>query len=195
MLEGPPFATELVPIVEKLKQCSFPKVFRDTKIPPRRVSFSTTPPRSKSPALTSYASTAATAKIDTPAPIMSPKADLQAAGVIPRNSKGQRVDFPIKVTQTAVQFIKSQKWCKNHHLLGYCVYNDSECAYQHKPALTEARLNALRVFARQMPCENGLGCDDPDCYYGHRCRGDPCKFYPCNFPQEMHNVDTKVVNC
>ncbi|KAI4254669.1 MAG: hypothetical protein L6R42_007100 [Xanthoria sp. 1 TBL-2021] len=195
MLEGPPFATELIPIVEKLKQCSFPKVFRDTKIPPRRVSFSTTPPRSKSPALTSYASTAATAKIDTLALIMSPKADLQAKGVIPRNTKGQRVDFPIKVTQTAVQFIKSQKWCKNHRLLGYCVYNDSECAYQHKPALTEARLNALRVFARQMPCENGLGCDDPDCYYGHRCRGDPCKFYPCNFPQEMHNVDTKVVNC
>ncbi|KAI4220568.1 MAG: hypothetical protein L6R36_007529 [Xanthoria steineri] len=195
MLEGPPFATELVPIVDKLKRCSFPKVFRDTKIPPRQVSFSITPPRSKSPALTSYASTAATARVDSPAPVMSPKPEVPADSVTPRNSKGQRVDLPIKVTQTAVQFIKSQKWCKNHYLLGYCVYDDSECAYLHKPALSEARLNALRVFARQMPCGNGLECDDPDCYYGHRCRGDPCKFYPCNFPPEMHNVDAKVVNC
>ncbi|KAL8884693.1 MAG: hypothetical protein Q9192_006787, partial [Flavoplaca navasiana] len=108
MLEGPPFATELVSIAEKLKQCSFPNVFRDTKIPPRRVSFSTTPPRSKSPANTSYASTVATSKasVDTTAPILSLKAEPQAEGVIPRNSKGQRVDLPIKVTQQAVQYIK-----------------------------------------------------------------------------------------
>ena len=195
MLEGPPFATELVPIVEKLRQCSFPKVFRDTKIPPRRVSFSTTPPRSKSPALASYASTAATTKTDSPAPIMSPKADVQAEGVIPLNSRGQRVDLPIKVTQTAVQLIKSHKWCKNHYLLGCCAYKDNGCPYLHKPALNEARLNALRVFARQMPCDDGLKCDDAECYYGHQCRGDPCKFHPCNFPPEMHNVDTKVANC
>ncbi|KAL8882974.1 MAG: hypothetical protein Q9198_000105 [Flavoplaca austrocitrina] len=176
MLEGPPFATELVSIAEKLKQCSFPNVFRDTKIPPRRVSFSTTPPRSKSPANTSYASTVATseASVDTTAPILSLKAELQAEGVIPRNSKGQRVDLPIKVTQQAVQYIKSQKWCKNHHLLGYCVYNDSECAYLHKPTLNEARLNALRVYARQMPCGNGLDCDDPECYHGHGCRVVTC---------------------
>lgn len=44
MVEGPPFAQELLQLVDKFRKTKFPKVFRDTKIPPRRVSFSTTPP-------------------------------------------------------------------------------------------------------------------------------------------------------
>ncbi|KAL8670461.1 MAG: hypothetical protein Q9168_005001 [Polycauliona sp. 1 TL-2023] len=195
MLEGPPFAAELIPIVEKLKKCSFPAVLRDTKIAQRRVSFSTTPPRSKSPAVTSYASTAATAKVDnTPVPITSPGIEYYSEPVIPRNSKGQRIDPIVKPPQAAVLFVKSHKLCKNHHLLEYCVYADNECQYQHQPPLDKQRLDALRAYARQMPCGNGLKCDEPDCYYGHRCRGDPCRFEKCVFPPEMHYVDTKVVN-
>ncbi|KAL8995921.1 MAG: hypothetical protein Q9169_004457 [Polycauliona sp. 2 TL-2023] len=162
MLEGPPFATELIPIVEKFKKCSFPTVFRDTKITTRKVSFSTTPPRSKSPATVSYASTAATANEVRPSStsLGSPKAGPQFEYIAPYNQFGQRVDHPIKARQAALQFIKSKKWCKNHYLLGYCGYPEGECAFPHQPALDETRLNALRVFARQVPCGRGLECDD-----------------------------------
>ncbi|KAL8853637.1 MAG: hypothetical protein Q9221_001448 [Calogaya cf. arnoldii] len=117
MLEGPPFAHELIPIVEKLKQCSFSNVFRSTKIPPRRVSFSTTPPRSKSPAITSYASTAAAAKEESPIPITRSTSHQQASDTVQRNGKGHRVDPPIRVPQAVQLFIKNQRVCKNYHLL------------------------------------------------------------------------------
>ena len=193
MLEGPPFAHELIPIVEKLKQCSFSNVFRSTKIPPRRVSFSTTPPRSKSPAITSYASTAAAAKEESPIPITRSTSHQQASDTVQRNGKGHRVDPPIRVPQAVQLFIKNQRVCKNYHLLGMCAYHERDCAYTHTP-LSSMQKDALRIFARQMPCESGLQCDDPSCYYGHRCFRDPCKSKTCKFPADMHNVDTKVVN-
>ncbi|KAL8951514.1 MAG: hypothetical protein Q9222_002517 [Ikaeria aurantiellina] len=193
MLQGPPFASELAPIAKQLKQCSFPKVFRGTKIPARKVSFSTTPPRSMSPGVTSYASTAATARFEDASTPLSPKVIAQPAGKVAQNSKGQRVDRPIKVSQTTIQSIKGRRWCNSHHLLGYCGFEN--CSYEHNAQLTDAQKNALRTLTRQLPCSIGLDCDDPDCYFGHRCPGNPCTWgSACKFPLEMHHVDTKIVN-
>ncbi|KAL8708998.1 MAG: hypothetical protein Q9220_006207 [cf. Caloplaca sp. 1 TL-2023] len=193
MLRGPPFASELVPIAKKLKECSFPQVFRGSKIPARKVSFSTTPPRSMSPAITSYASTVATPKNDEASTALSPKTAVQPEGKIAHNSKGQRVDRPIKVSQTTVQSIKGKRWCNNHYLLGYCGFD--YCSYEHDVQLTEHQKNALRTLTRQLPCSVGLECDDPDCYFGHRCPGNPCTWgSSCRYPLEMHHVDIKIVN-
>lgn len=194
MLEGPPFARELVPLVERFRQSSFPGVFRDTKIPPRRVSFSTTPPRSVSPKTPSYASTAATAKIESSNNVLVAKADPRAEDIIPRNSQGQRVDLPIRVPPPVLDSLRGRKWCNTHYLLGYCWYMES-CSYEHKTPLDENQKNGLRINARQTPCGDGLNCDDPDCIFGHKCPRKSCNLgVDCRFSREMHNVDTRVVN-
>ena len=194
MLEGPPFARELAQIVGNFQQCSFPGVFRNTKILPRRVSFSTTPPQSMSPKLPSYATTVASAKAEVPDNVITPRRDPPAEGIVPVNSKNQRVDLPIKVSQTTVHSLRSKKWCNSHYLLGYCGYLN--CTYEHKVVLNDAQKNALRIMARQAPCAMMLDCDDPNCLFGHRCPGNPCTWGTnCKFPSEMHNVDTKAVNC
>ena len=193
MLEGPPFASELAQIVDEFQRCSFPTVFRSTKIPARRVSFSATPPRSISPKIQSYASTAASPKVASSSVTVAPKADAQSQRMVPVNRKGQRIDPPLKPSRTATEAIKGRKLCNNYYLLGVC--NFLGCQYEHG-LINEAQKMALRLYARQQACEQGLGCDDPDCYFGHQCPWDPClyEYKSCRFSPEMHRVDKKVVN-
>lgn len=193
MLEGPPFARELIPLVEHFQQCTFPRVFRNTKIPPRRVSFSTTPPRSVSPKIPSYASTAAAAKVEGSNNVLVAKADYLAEDIIPRNSQGQRVDLPITVPRAVLDSLRGRKWCNTHYLLGYCGFMES-CSYEHETPLNENQKNGLRLIARQTPCVEGLDCDDLDCISGHKCPRKPCNYGAgCRFSREMHNVDSKAV--
>ncbi|CZS92071.1 uncharacterized protein RCO7_00693 [Rhynchosporium graminicola] len=49
LIEGPPFATELAVLRDSFIVARFPDVFRTTKLPARRVSFTTTPPRTPVP--------------------------------------------------------------------------------------------------------------------------------------------------
>lgn len=191
MLEGPPFAQELSALVGKFNQCSFSEIFRDTKIPPRRVSFSATPPKSTSPKPTYSAaistpmdSKASSAKESPPKP----------EGGIFRNNQGQRVDRPIKVNRTLVNRMKQRKLCNHHHLAGDCSFIG--CKHEHAKNLNGTELDALRCVARLAPCEFGLQCDDEYCFAGHRCTFENCKGAQqadCKFPAEMHYVDTKIV--
>lgn len=147
-----------------------------------------------SPKPPSYATTAALAKAEVSDDVVTSKKDLQSEGIVPVNSKGQRVDMPIKVSQTMVNSLKGRKWCNSHYLLGYCGY--SNCLYEHNVVLNETQKNALRTMARQAPCIMMLDCEDPECYFGHRCPGNPCTWgTSCKFPLEMHNVDTRAINC
>ncbi|KAL9627193.1 MAG: hypothetical protein Q9164_007679, partial [Protoblastenia rupestris] len=147
LVEGPPFAGEMATLDEKFHSTSFPTVFRDTKIPTRRVSFSTTPPKSISPKPPSWAATVQSkpaqannlpARQTTPTP---PSVSVP----IPRNSKGQRVDPPIKASQTMVAIMKQKKLCNNWYLTAYCPYND--CKHGHNEKLNEKQIAALRLVA------------------------------------------------
>jgi hypothetical protein len=66
LIEGPPFAKELAKLKDKFLVAHFPDLFRATKLMPRRVSFSTTPPPTSSPRAPSYAATIAS-PVDTTA--------------------------------------------------------------------------------------------------------------------------------
>lgn len=193
MLEGPPFAQELSQLVHKFRTYSFPTVFRDTKIPPRRVSFSTTPPSSTSPKPGSWASAVAVGAM---AASTSEKIAVDSQRIngfkssIPRNSKGQRVDPPLSVSQSLVNIVKAKKLCNFHHLAGHCPFGI--CKHEHGAKLGEKELTALRYVARMAPCRWGLDCEDEDCFAGHQCKPAYCHGDECRFPSEMHNVDTKI---
>lgn len=188
MLEGPPFAQELSALVGKFHEISFPEVFRDTKIPPRRVSFSATP-KSISPKPT-WATAVSSKSVLLETPPAKEVAAKPDEG-IPRNSRGQRVDRPLRVPLSLITDVKQRKLCNHHHLAGYCPYSD--CKHEHAKKLSGRELDALRCVARLAPCRLGLDCDDEDCFAGHRCTFDHYRGAECKFPAEMHDVDTKIV--
>ncbi|KAI4146145.1 MAG: hypothetical protein L6R39_003562 [Caloplaca ligustica] len=196
LLEGPPFAGELAVLVNKFRTTSFPTVFRDAKIPNRRVSFSTTPPKSTSPHPPSWAATVQTrpaAELDSrPLREPTPPPENPKKPAILRNSKGQRVDPIIKVPNLLVVTMKQKKLCNNHYLGGYCPYVN--CTHSHGEKLNDKAMAALRVVARMGPCSGGVYCDDEDCFSGHQCRREYCDTKSCRFPYDMHFVDQKVVN-
>ncbi|MCJ1312370.1 hypothetical protein MMC25_006044 [Agyrium rufum] len=55
LVEGLPFVKELAGLKDNFLVACFPDVFRHAKLPPRRVSFSTTPPSTPVPNALSYA--------------------------------------------------------------------------------------------------------------------------------------------
>ena len=192
LVEGPRFEAELLALVDKFHTTSFPDVFRDKKIPPRRVSFSTTPPKSVSPK-SSWAQTVKT-------PPAGPEQEVVRATTPParpvdpvgRNRQGQRVDRPIKASQLLVTQLKAKKLCNQYYLMGICGY--SNCNHNHDEKLNSAHLAALRLVARLTPCAHGLECDDDYCFAGHRCPRERCNLVDCWYSREMHNVDTRIVN-
>ena len=193
LLEGPPFAGEMATLVGRYPTASFPIVFRDTKIPPRRVSFSSTPPKSASPRPPSWAATLASrpAELDVQPARKAPSTPQVVSRDIPRNSKGQRVDSLIVVSPTLVTMMKQKKLCNSYYLAGGCPY--LKCVHPHNEKLNEKQLAALRIVARLAPCKQGLSCDDEVCFSGHQCPREYCNRLDCWFPPEMHDVDTKVV--
>ena len=195
LLEGPPWASELASLVPKFNTSRFPTVFRDTKFPARRVSFSTTPPASVSPKQ-SWASAVQSRPQELegqPARQPTPPARAASNTKVHRNSSGQRVDNPIRYSATLVNAIKPKKLCNTFYLTGYCPFND--CCHSHGEKLSEQGMDALRVIARMKPCLKGLKCDDEHCFYGHRCpRGIECEINACRFSYEMHRVDQVIAD-
>ena len=198
LLEGPPFAGELAVLKDKFNIESFQTIFRDRKYPPRRVSFSTpavTSPQSASLNPTSWVAAVqnGTTQPETRiAPAQTP-APTSSSQLIPRNNRGQRVDLPITVPRYMVNEIKRLKLCNNHYLAAPCHFAD--CQHPHHVKLNETQTDALRCVARMAPCKyGGLYCDKRDCYYGHKCFREPCDKRLCEFPDEMHGVDQRVVN-
>lgn len=137
-------------------------------------------------------------------------------GCIAMNSKGERVDPPLKVSTVAVNKIKPRKMCNhvspfhssspNKTLRGPILTSPSQyhlrkschnplCAYEHGEPLEGPEKDALKFLARQFPCENEIYCEDGWCMFGHRCTaGSKCNKYNCRFSDVMHGVDEKVAN-
>ncbi|KAF1847003.1 uncharacterized protein K460DRAFT_51679 [Cucurbitaria berberidis CBS 394.84] len=125
--------------------------------------------------------------------------------VIARNRTGQRVDPPSKDYDKAeVDRIKKIKMCNVHFLRNECPY-DTNCTHLHQYKPTKDEVSTLRLVARMAPCQNGSGCEDIKCIYGHRCPAPPHKTHhvkgtrscifgeSCKFPPELHDIDTTVV--
>jgi len=188
MLQGPSFAKELVDYVDKFATTTFDTVFRKSKIPSRRVSISITPPLSPSP---NYAGAVVQSLPLRPNPngALSPNArqDISELTIL-RNSRGQRIDSPLRYSQNDLNDLRQRKLCNSYHLLGQCPYRN--CTHLHEPKLSSRQREALRYIARFTPCTNGLECDDASCIAGHQCFRRGCVMVGCRFPREMHGVDT-----
>lgn len=125
--------------------------------------------------------------------------------VIARNRSGQRIDPPCKhYDKTEVDRVKKLKLCNVHFLRKECPYN-GDCTHFHAFTPSNDEIRTLRLVARMAPCQNGSGCQDVKCIYGHRCPAPlqrnrrntdvkPCIFAEtCKFPIELHEIDTNVV--
>lgn len=189
MLVGPPLAKELAELAGKLSVMSTPNIFRSTKIPTRRVSFSHTPP--STPTL-DYASVAATRPAEISPMLSTAGSTRQSVGRVFRNGNGQRVDVPLRVSASDVTNIKAKKLCNSYHIAGSCKHE--KCLHEHGTRLSGKPLEALRHIARMCPCSFGLDCDYEDCIMGHRCTKDPGGLgAKCWFPSVMHGVDMRIV--
>lgn len=199
LIESIPFASQLEELASKFQTTRFKGLFRDCKVERRRTSFleeNKSQPQ-KSPTAT-YASTVkqkngaqdkpAIVMVGYPATEMSPS---KQGKKIFHNSKGQRVDQPIKADRATVTRLKPMKLC-NRHFLTQCHYE--VCTHSHVGNLTPAELDALRFIARLSPCQT-VYCEDPDCVAGHRCmQGSNCdrRGSKCWFDEAMHDVDAKI---
>ncbi|KAF9700746.1 hypothetical protein EKO04_002026 [Ascochyta lentis] len=148
------------------------------------------------------------AKAAAPAPPMSTSPAYEPADrnkVIARNRAGQRIDPPFKdYEKTEVDRVKKLKLCNVHFLRQECPY-DMQCTHNHDYEPNRSEIGFLRLVARMSPCQNGSGCQDVKCIFGHRCpappsktkvpRGTkPCIFADtCKFSIGLHDIDTNVV--
>ncbi|KAL1598540.1 hypothetical protein SLS59_006827 [Nothophoma quercina] len=125
--------------------------------------------------------------------------------VIARNRAGQRIDLPCKdYDKTEVDRVKRLKLCNVHFLRQECPYG-MQCTHKHAYEPSRSEIATLRLVARMSPCQNGSGCQDAKCIFGHRCPAPPsrnkvpkgtksCIFTEtCKFPIELHDIDTNVV--
>ncbi|KAI5460831.1 hypothetical protein BGZ63DRAFT_358947 [Mariannaea sp. PMI_226] len=200
LIEGPPFAQELVVIKNKFRSVSFENLFRDQKLPDynkRRVSFHNNPPAGPS---THYASAAARAA-SISAPTQTTQSSSTASRIpiptqILRNKRGQRVDSQLFYSLQDFNNLKGRKLCNMFHLLGKCHYLDTyrECQHTHGERLNATERVALSAVARQSPCQFGSACNDPECLSGHCCTRPNCALATCWFPAALHNIDSKVVS-
>jgi hypothetical protein len=189
MLEGPPFAKELMDLREKFATTSFNTVFRKTKFQSRGTPFNITPPASPSP---SYARVITQGSAQQPSTTPSPSDGERDVHTILRNGKGQRVDSYLRYTQIDVGNLIREKLCNAYHLQGRCPFNN--CTHKHGARVQGKQLEALRFIARLRWCGNGVRCSDESCISGHQCPHKGCTGKgSCRFPKEMHGVDTKVV--
>jgi hypothetical protein len=148
------------------------------------------------------------AKAAAPAPPFSASPSYLPANrdeVIARNRSGQRVDPHCRdYDKTEVDRVKKIKMCNVHFLRKECPYEDN-CTHLHNYAPTDGEIATLRLVARMAPCQNGSGCSDIKCIYGHRCPAPSAKTKlpkgtkncifgdACKFPDELHDIDCDVV--
>ncbi|KAE8154530.1 hypothetical protein BDV25DRAFT_147430 [Aspergillus avenaceus] len=206
LVEGPPFAREMKELSSNFATAVFPDVFRSNKIPSRRVSFSNsyiTPPSTPAQNYASAAKAAVSRSQSTsernrsPSPLTSARASPTPPRMsVCRNSKGQRVDPPLRYSsKDNVDVLKSQKLCNPFHIVGYCPYGDN-CNHGHEPRLKPHQIEDLRYIARLRVCPRGIWCDDENCVCGHRCPRENCHgpgYMGCKFPKVMHWVDSNIV--
>ncbi|KFA49116.1 hypothetical protein S40293_07112 [Stachybotrys chartarum IBT 40293] len=198
LIEGPPFAYELVRIKDKFRTASFKDVFRSGKLlnSKRRVSFPANPSTIPSGG---YASAVAKVSLPSVPPPATQKGSTTSRAVIPtqllRNNLGQRVDAPLTYSQKDFISLKNRRLCNHFHILGKCPYFDEygNCHHVHGERLSLGQAAALRAVARQSPCHLRLNCSDPDCLSGHRCTRDNCVPGNCKFHPTMHHINTEIV--
>lgn len=194
LLEGAPFAKELAELKDKFPVTRFAEVFRSTKLLTRRVSFSTTPPRSSTPSTPSYAATVMSHVGSDATDIKKVNESSMASPMrrgyrVLRNSKGQRIDCIITPSQSIVRIMRDTRHCNAYHILGECPYE--ECTFLHGIRLDHKGIDARRYLARYRPCPAKFKCQDEKCLLGHQCPEKACgkAGKGCRFPKEMHNVD------
>lgn len=201
LIESVPFANKLEDLAIKFERTRLQGLFRESKLETRRTSIreDVVPLLQKTPPA-SYASTVK--QPYQPQGRLSPVLPRELPGTIKEraekriflNSRGQRVDQPVKADRAVVTSLKPKKLC-NRHFLTRCNY--IACLHSHEGKLSLAETDALRFIARLSPCQT-LYCEDPDCVSGHRCmQGSICdrRGLSCWFPEEMHTVDTKIADC
>ena len=199
LLEGPPLANELANLRDSFSITTLANFFRTQKLPAlkSRVSFQ---PLSLDSPRTNYA--AAAAFIAKQPPISTPQASSTAAkrrplfGVMHHNRLGQRVDAPLPQYSREDFFdLKSRRLCNAFHLVGTCLHQEKYgmCNHDHDGKLSDKQLVALAAVARLSPCNMGFECTNSYCYSGHRCPRVDCQDSMCWFSDEMHGIDTKIV--
>ncbi|KAF2262215.1 hypothetical protein CC78DRAFT_323231 [Lojkania enalia] len=196
LLEGPPFAKELVGLAAKLPTLPCSQVIRDTKLtsaPPATILTPPGTPAKDNPRVTNYA---AAASLSTPLSallIPNEAASASAQGRIALNAAGQRIDMPIACSAASIKAMKSKKYCNEHHILGKCSYKKA-CKFNHGTRVTGENLEALRAVARLSACPSGLACRAVKCILGHRCLESNCRRGSnCLFGPQLHGIDSVIV--
>jgi hypothetical protein len=183
LLEGPPFAPELLALKSKFRpSIKFPQVFRASKM---TILHTTTRPSSAS-----YESPV-TSKTGERTP--TPPGSNLGAGRILLNASHERIDcFLPACTDGLFSRVKNTRYCNLYHLRECHM---TKCTYRHGKLVKGEERNALLSVARYSPCPAGLHCSDPWCINGHACPRKSRCFLDgqCRFSKEMHNVDQVVV--
>ncbi|TLD26431.1 hypothetical protein PspLS_05264 [Pyricularia sp. CBS 133598] len=159
------------------------------------------PPASVPAAPSSYASVGTAASAMAPRTIdIAPKKTAPSLKYYYVNASSERLDEELaRHTTIAYKSYNDKKtangrnFCNRYHLAGYCE-EEEHCKYEHGPRLKGQELLVQKHRARGTYCDNGIGCEDFDCYYAHHCRfgrdcgiGDACKF------NDTHHMDLKRV--
>lgn len=190
LVEGPPFAKELVDLKDQFLITRFSEIFRSTKLRSRPSSLATTSPPTPTPSALSYAATIGTPVNATPirASTTGAAPALRSYPVL-KNSRGQRLDAVLSAVPSLVYAQRDKKLCNQYHILGECSY--ISCTFVHGRRLDENGIKARRLLARSNPCLAGLQCRDEKCLAGHECPDRACAKIGngCRFPREMHGVD------
>jgi hypothetical protein len=133
LVEGPPFAKELSVLKDKFITTCFPDVFRDTKLPSRRISFSLTHSPTPISRPSNYAATVGSPVILDQSRQTSTTTFAPARTDYPilQNSKGQRIEEILHPPQSLVQAQRNKKLCNAYHILGVCRYSNSTKNFVH----------------------------------------------------------------
>ncbi|KAI4197462.1 MAG: hypothetical protein LQ350_005901 [Teloschistes chrysophthalmus] len=156
-------------------------------------------PSVMNPKALTWASTAnSAAQLVSPPPTPAPAPSQPATSTeIRRNRYGQRIDPPSVYDKDEVNRLRNMKLCNVHYLRGDCPYDP--CTHNHKHKITNNEKKGLSTLARMIPCIYGSECDEPKCFYGHRCTlsvtgKKDCIFGEnCKFDKSLHGIDLNVV--
>ncbi|KAI9764317.1 MAG: hypothetical protein M1840_008535 [Geoglossum simile] len=127
---------------------------------------------------------------DTPASPGIPKQFFTASPIV-LNWRGQRLDPPIDVSESAIAALKSRnpKLCNAFYLRGRCSVKG--CPRDHAYCPSTEEIDALRSLARHSPCRYSDQCNEEWCQFGHNCPWN-CVRENCKF-REVHGIDTRTV--
>ena len=207
LVESIPFPDELAKLSPSFLLTRFNNIFRETKLPTRRLSKIGEAAPASAALTVSYASTASKqldgasqitqAFLTGPVRSKSTQNNVKAGEPLQEiwvNASNQRVDPKLPYyNKDIANSLKNRKLC-NRHFLTSCNYDN--CQYGHKASLDSSERAALRYVARLGICENGTTCRDPCCVASHMCRyGVKCnQLDSCRYPAYMHDLETEPVH-